>query len=243
MAIYKIVNKKNGKFYIGSTKNINIRWADHKRELNQNKHHCSRLQNSWNKHGEENFEFLVIEEIVCFKDLLKREQFYLDKLKPYNDIFGYNISPNACGGFRGVSIKGRKLNYNSKKAKPVNQFSLDGKLIKKWKSGRQIYNELGFSVYPILNPAPSAKWKVRSIKGYVWSYYDTPPKFYDKYHDDVIKKPIYQFSKSGKFIKKWKSIADAQKILGIKGIWNAANNYKGEKSCKGFIWRYSMKFQ
>ncbi len=83
VGIYKIINKINGKYYVGSSKNIDDnfgRWYKHKYYLNKNKHHNSHLQNSWNKCGENNFEWTIVE--LCEEsDLLKIEQKYLDEAK------------------------------------------------------------------------------------------------------------------------------------------------------------------
>ena len=94
--VYMIKNKVNGKFYIGSSVDIAYRWARHKRQLRNGNHHSIHLQRAWDKYGEENFEFTVIEE--CSEDItFKREQYYLDLYKPYNNDVGYNISQSAVG--------------------------------------------------------------------------------------------------------------------------------------------------
>lgn len=50
--IYYITNTINGKFYVGSSKNIKKRWARHIRDLNNNNHHNIYLQRSCNKYGD-----------------------------------------------------------------------------------------------------------------------------------------------------------------------------------------------
>lgn len=87
--IYQITNVKNGKFYIGSAKDITIRWNHHRSDLNLNKHHSRYLQRSWNKHGAESFEFKILEH--CELDvMIGREQYYMDTRCP-----DYNMSPSA----------------------------------------------------------------------------------------------------------------------------------------------------
>ncbi len=83
--IYKIVNKVNGKYYVGSSVNIcgnrrGTRWKRHIWDLNRNKHGNDYLQRAWNKHGKNVFEFVLIE--ICLPhNLLSLEQKYLDIAK------------------------------------------------------------------------------------------------------------------------------------------------------------------
>ncbi len=95
--IYKITNSVNGKFYIGSSKDINYRWDEHKQYLNGGYHINPKLQNAWNFYGGDKFLFEVVEE-TAEEVLLIREQHYLDLFKPYMRDIGYNICPTACGG-------------------------------------------------------------------------------------------------------------------------------------------------
>lgn len=92
--IYKIINIKNGKFYLGSSKNLLQRKKKHIYELNKGTHHSSYLQNAYNKYGAEAFRFVVVEHVEEYR-LLEVEQQYLDKLKPYLEGAGYNMSEKA----------------------------------------------------------------------------------------------------------------------------------------------------
>jgi group I intron endonuclease len=115
--IYKIISKIDGKYYIGSSKDISGshgRWYIHKLDLNKHCHHNEYLQNAWNKHGQKNFDFVIIEKT---SDLLNREQYYLDlafqeKDKCYNLLFSayrlkltpeirQKISESLIGRFKG----------------------------------------------------------------------------------------------------------------------------------------------
>lgn len=101
--IYKVVNTINGHKYVGSAVDIKRRWHRHKWHLNRNEHHSPKLQNTWNKYGEEAFKFSVIEECEPIKEvLLVREQFWIDELHAYGET-GYNMAKIA-----GSPMSGRK---------------------------------------------------------------------------------------------------------------------------------------
>lgn len=100
--IYKIINKVNRKYYVGSSEKITGykgRWYNHRKSLIKNNHHCVGLQRAWNKYGENNFEFVVVENIDV-KELLTTEQKYLDIAKIEKEKC-YNSTFNAISFFRG----------------------------------------------------------------------------------------------------------------------------------------------
>lgn len=84
--IYKIQHISSGKFYIGSSKNIEARWKAHSFELSNNKHGNLKLQNAWNKYGASSFLFIVLEFVEDLDLLLVKEQQYIDSLKPFYNI-------------------------------------------------------------------------------------------------------------------------------------------------------------
>lgn len=93
--IYKIVNKVNGKYYVGSSKNIlgnRGRWSAHYNDLIRNAHYNMHFQRAWNKYGESSFEFIVLEMTDC---LHEREQIYLDMAKQDG---AYNMKYSPSGG-------------------------------------------------------------------------------------------------------------------------------------------------
>mgnify|MGYP003653975226 CR=1 FL=1 len=87
--IYKITNKQNKKFYIGSSVNIETRWYAHKSYLRRNIHSNSHLQNAWNKYGEDNFIFSILIETEK-ESLLDKEQEFIDETKCCDKNIGYN---------------------------------------------------------------------------------------------------------------------------------------------------------
>lgn len=81
IGIYKILCTVTNEFYIGSSINIASRKAGHLYNLRNNKHTNPILQAKYNKYGESNFIFSLLE--TCSKSkLLVLEQYYLDTLKP-----------------------------------------------------------------------------------------------------------------------------------------------------------------
>ena len=87
--VYKITNLVNGRFYIGSSKDIESRWYQHKKQLDAELHNNPHLQSAWKLYGAQNFKFEIIEECIP-KLQFEREQFYLNELNPFDDN-GYNI--------------------------------------------------------------------------------------------------------------------------------------------------------
>lgn len=92
--IYKITCTVNGKFYIGSAVDLNIRRYDHFSTLRRNTHANPHLQRAYNKYGKEVFTFEILELVLIPEMLTAREQYWFDKLRPFGRK-GYNIAPIA----------------------------------------------------------------------------------------------------------------------------------------------------
>jgi hypothetical protein len=85
-----IRNTRNGKKYIGSTKNAKERESAHFRGLRAGRHSCDHLQNAWNAEVDKSvFKFQMF--IYCHASIrVKIEQGCLDSMHPE-----YNVSPRA----------------------------------------------------------------------------------------------------------------------------------------------------
>lgn len=96
--IYKILHKPSGRYYVGSSNSVIRRMVyEHRKMLVLGVHFNARLQNAWNKYGEVQFEFVIVEtfpETVTNKELLAAEQKHLDVLKD-NPRKGYNTTFTA----------------------------------------------------------------------------------------------------------------------------------------------------
>lgn len=82
--------------YIGKGKNVENRHNSHFSKLRRGVHENFYLQNSWNKYGEQNFKFYVLEE--CQKrSLNKLEKYYIKELNTKIPN-GYNMTDGGDGG-------------------------------------------------------------------------------------------------------------------------------------------------
>lgn len=82
--IYKIINTVTKDFYIGSSKNIKQRWANHKCKSTWNKHPNNPMYLDMKKYGVDKFELQILEEAEV-EQLKEKEQQFIETLKPtYN---------------------------------------------------------------------------------------------------------------------------------------------------------------
>lgn len=86
--IYKITNLKNNKIYIGQSKNIYHRRAEHFTALRRGSHPNKTMQTDWNLSKGRGFRWDVVEFCALGK-LNEREEFWINY---YNSIEGgYNM--------------------------------------------------------------------------------------------------------------------------------------------------------
>jgi len=120
--IYQIQSKiKPERIYIGSAINIRKRWIFHLWNLKKNIHNNQKLQRHYNKYGESDLVFIIVE--LCFPEFLTaREQYYINKLKPYfnickiagNPMLGRNHSEKTKEKLR-IASTGRHHSEETKK--------------------------------------------------------------------------------------------------------------------------------
>src|SRR3990167_10837591 len=65
--------------YIGSSKDVELRFKEHKGKLNSGKHRNRKLLNTWRKYGAADFILSVLQEVDVSK-LVEREQFWMDAM-------------------------------------------------------------------------------------------------------------------------------------------------------------------
>lgn len=121
--VYFIRNRLTNKSYVGSSINIYRRWNTHKRELKAGLHHSVLLQRSYDKHGEDAFEFCLAESAECPKALQRLEAKWIQILNAVVNGYNMNPFPYLVGLMPkteehkrkiGLAHKGRKLSEESK---------------------------------------------------------------------------------------------------------------------------------
>jgi group I intron endonuclease len=171
--VYKIENRESGKIYVGSTNNFKVRWGKHKALLRHGKHPNSHLQASWNKYGEKQFIFSILEECEV-NSLLCKEQYYIDILNP-----AYNQT-NIAGKVEMTDERRKKLSESVNRAysegrlqktiKEVHQYDLKGNYMASYPS----LTEAAAKTNTDLSHLSSAlHGKINVAGGFVWRFYKT----------------------------------------------------------------------
>lgn len=142
----------------------------------------------------------------------------------------------ACGkcfsfeGEEGLKRRG------CKRSKAVQQFDMNGKLIKEWDSVQNVADEPGFSVNTLRICCAGG---YKHMYGYKWAYKDSD-ECIAKMSNPKVCKSVLQFSKNGTLIAEYKSVLDAAKATNntTHNIYNALRGTRGIKNSGGFVWRY-----
>ena len=118
--IYGIINKYEGKIYVGSSVYVHKRWTNHKNELSKGTHSNKYLQGTYNKYWKNPFIYVLLEEVVDENKLIEREQFWIDYLKPTDKENGYNLNPTAGSrlGSKCSEETKEKMRAKGRNAKP-----------------------------------------------------------------------------------------------------------------------------
>ena len=256
--IYLIINFQNNKFYVGSAVNARKRKNKHLQQLRKGNHDNSYLQNSFNKYGENNFLFVLIEDVPNLNDLTLREQYWIDSLDACNKEIAYNILPkaNSTLGYKHGTKSTEKhrqagLNLSPEsrqkiaeaKFKPVIQLSLNGEFIKKWNSIKEVCDALGFQ-QSCISVCCANKNNVKQHKGFIWTWEEN----YDSFDINDYKRPYknnkgkitLQYDLDGNLIKEWFNAKTASKELGLEYISITECCTGKIKKSQGFIWKYAQ---
>lgn len=189
--IYTISCLTTRKIYVGSAQSIRYRWYQHRDELRRNIHHSPLLQRAWNKYGEEDFEFEVLEE-CAIEFLTSCEQYWMNLLLSFRPAYGFNCSPIA-GSNRGsrykrktkpvvteqwkanisASMKGKvkseahKLAAGIPNRKPIFQIDLNNQVVKEWSSAFEVQKVMGWHRSNISHALNGVKPRAY---GFIWKF-------------------------------------------------------------------------
>jgi group I intron endonuclease len=179
--IYCIKNLITNKLYIGKAFYTRKRINTHKWLLRHNKHVNVHLQRAWNKYGESNFTFDIIE--YCNIESLPTREDYWTKFYKSNDMeYGYNLMIPGRQNYTHSDetkqkMRARKLgkkmseehrnNNTLSKYKPILQFTKSGEFVKEWLGASYVRDVLG---YVQTNITEVCNGKRKTAHGYVWKY-------------------------------------------------------------------------
>lgn len=226
--IYAILNRDNGKIYIGSAVKLNHRWTEHRCELEDGTHGNRYLQRAF-KANPEAFYLELIEQIenATKEKLLSREQFWMDFYRSYLRENGYNIAPKAesCQGIKrspeflqkiSAALKGRKFSPERCAAQRITHKGHKGRKMTDAEKEAARKRKLG---------KPNTKEANRKISE---AHKMNPHQA----------RAVHQFTLEGVYIKTFRTIKEAEMTFGRRvSIDNACNGRN--RFAVGFLWRFA----
>lgn len=97
--IYRCVCLNDGRTYVGQTKSLSKRKREHLKLLREHRHYNTHLQRSWDKHGDFNFEWYVIE--TCeIEELDELEMYWIEYYDAYSDGYNQTIGGYGARGYK-----------------------------------------------------------------------------------------------------------------------------------------------
>ena len=257
--IYAIKNLINDKMYIGSSKQFSERFRSHLCLLNNNNHFNTHLQSSYLKYGENNFNFLCIEEIKLedFESeedfaitLIAKEEYYIQYYNTNNNQLGYNARVN-CNTNLGLkwSDESKKKFSESKKGKPLPENaqiklkeylkSIKGKPNEKSKEYfRNLEGEERDKIFKKLNENLDKARETKQILKETTGSSFTKAGILSFKEKKGIK--VYCYLLTGKLYKEFLTFSDALKFLNENPKnTQALKNMVGKKIYKNFYFDYN----
>lgn len=237
--IYAIVNKVDGKRYVGKSINIEARWGTHLRDLrrevikkNSNRH----LFNAFKEYGESNFGFEYLETVDNGDDdlLSFRELFWMDHLGSCNRIKGYNLRRDSSGKCI-VQEETRKIISEKVKGELNpnygNKWTIDQKA-KASATAKELHKNGRYD---------SDETKRKHSEQSVLFWKENPEVKEQMRHKVSVSRTTYkiaQYDKNGVLVKVWDrmlEILENNPDFFRIAIYNCCNGYK--KTYRGFVWK------
>lgn len=151
--IYKITNKINNMFYIGSSTDCFRRFYQHINSLSKGNHANKQLQSAYNKYGKEFFTFEIVQEVERPKGI-NTKLFQSEYLFPIEseiiNQYDFNLLYNATKDARGYTehmcnenVLKKALNSRRNNSKTIYCYDCYGNLIKTFKLKSDISKSFG----------------------------------------------------------------------------------------------------
>jgi len=235
MIVYCIINKINGKKYIGSDSNNNPKYYGS----------GVYIKKAIKKHGKENF----IKEILCEVDnieLMKElEEYWIEYFNAYNSSLFYNATKYAAGITKFPEDK--KINiinankdnkyhlgfhqseYQKSQTKKANIGKIHTEEFKNQKREKALGNK--YTLGNILTEEQKTKISKSKINHKCYKDPNRGKKISEK-----LNKPVLQYTKQGIFIKEYPSATSVCKDLKITSISRSLKNWNNNS--KGFKFKF-----
>lgn len=171
-AIYGIKNIVTNRWYIGSCLDVNDRTKRHYTNLKHNTHHSIKLQESWNKYGEDSFEIFILRRLSPDEtvDSYNIENEFMDSYDSLNN--GYNsIRANKGHGRFKQSDEAKRKAGDTRKLKIVCINRFTGKLYKIYGSVTEAAEDLNMETTNICCVCKK-KRGARYLGDYTFRYID-----------------------------------------------------------------------
>ncbi len=189
--------KISERLYVGSSLNLRFRLSDHIYRLRKKNHHNSFMQSCFNKHGEYECFYTILEE-CSEKERLQKEKYWIDKLSPQLNLIKNPMTQHNC-------ITTSKIVY---------QYTLSGNFIQSYISAQEAARKLNLNGNSISRIASGNNKFHKSHGKSLWSYekHKTLPEYTNGSAVSKIK-GVTMYNRDGKKIRRFESIASAARYI------------------------------
>jgi len=240
--VYGHLCKSTNKWYIGETKfsnNPELRfgkngWMYLKKNKSGNYKH-PKFANAILKYGWENFEHYLL-GYYNENEIDEAEKYWINKKNSLED--GYNSTEGGKSTHK--LTKENKMKISNK----VDQYSIDGKFIRTFDSIKEASLSLGKRDNGSINNC--CKGNRKTVWGYVWKYHngksfrinsENTNKVFGKHG---VATEIIQYDMNGNELQRFKSSAEAGRILNLNSTCINRCCRGERKTYKGYKWKYNL---
>ncbi len=236
--IYCIECLSNGRRYVGKSVNLDSRRAAHFSSLRNKRHYNKKLQASFDKYGEKDFRWFLLEEISGSAECLAdAEMYWMERLRTFGTYEGFNLLFDSPAGYE-FSEEMRKslseaqtgeLNGNFGHHWSDDQKERMSNIAKERHSSGQFYND---------------EWrkKLGDSSREMWRDLDKRKAMAKNVSKARSSHDFYQYTKKGDLVGVWK---DIHHVLRANPSWKWQNIYAAcngsKKSYQGFVWQRKEK--